>query len=151
MSISTAITRAYEVMHLRNWDTIYWAVDLHGVCMKSNYEEGVHEFISQDAVDTLRLISSLPESKIILWSSAYDDQKPAIIEAFAREKIEIFDFNQNLEAADTKTGCFQEKFYFSILLDDKAGFEPETDWAVVHATMIRMILENKTLYNKEAA
>ena len=147
--ITKAIERAYEIMHERNWDTIYWAIDLHGVCMKSNYAEGIHEFISQEAIDTLRLISSLPESRIILWSSVYDEQKLNIMNVFEAEGIHVFDFNQNSEAADTPTGCFSQKFYFSVLLDDKAGFDPATDWAAIHATLMKLILENKT-FKEEA-
>lgn len=128
MSIIRAVERAYKVMRDRNWDTIYWAVDLHGVCLKSNYENGGYEFINEDALKTLRLISSLPESKIILWSSVHDFEKHAIWDFFEKNGIKINGFNCNAYEKNTKTGCFNEKFYFSVLLDDKAGFDPETDW-----------------------
>lgn len=36
--------------------------------------------------------------------------------------------NSNPDEKDTKTGDFSKKFYFNILLDDRAGFQPETDW-----------------------
>jgi hypothetical protein len=136
MSIAKAIERAYKVARDRRWDTIYWAVDLHGVCMTSNYESGVHEFISQEAVDTLRFLSLLPETKIILWSSVHEDQKVPIINTFEDQGIMVHHFNRNPYEANTATGCFDEKFYFSILLDDKAGFDPQTDWAVVRQAVL---------------
>lgn len=135
MSIAKAIVRAYETMRERRWDTIYWAIDLHGVCMRSNYESGVHEFISEAALDGLRAISRRPESKIILWSSVHEDQKVPIINAFEERGIMIHHFNKNPYESNTATGCFDEKFYFSVLLDDKAGFDPATDWAEVEKAL----------------
>jgi hypothetical protein len=133
--ISKAIQRAYAIARERKWDTIYWAIDLHGVCMKSNYTTGAHEFISQEAVDVLRMISARPESKIILWSSVHDDQKVPIINEFEDRGIMVHHFNRNPFERNTATGCFDEKFYFSVLLDDKAGFDPDTDWAEVRRTL----------------
>lgn len=145
--ISSAIIRAYRTMADRKWDTIYWAVDLHGVCLSSNYETGVHEFLSQNVIDSLRYLSSLEETKIILWSSVHDEQKDVIIEKFESNGIKIFGFNENPAEKDTATGCFKEKFYFSVLVDDKAGFDPGTGWplAVSHVKMMRR------KYNMESA
>jgi hypothetical protein len=126
--ITTAIARAYDTMKARNWDTIYWAIDLHGVCLESNYAKGVHTFISEEAINTLRLIGSLKESKIIIWSSVHEKDKQAIIDLFIENGIPVHGFNSNPSEADTKTGCFKEKFYFSVLLDDKAGFDPAVHW-----------------------
>jgi hypothetical protein len=126
--IAKAINRAYEVMIERKWDTIYWAIDLHGVCLKSNYENGGYEFINAAAREGLRTIASLPESKIILWSSCHDHEKPAIIDFMAENGINVHYFNENPDEKNTKTGCFDQKFYFSILLDDKAGFDPDVHW-----------------------
>jgi hypothetical protein len=118
-------------MKERNWDTIYWAVDLHGVCLESNYEQGGYRWINQSALRVLRKISSLPETKIILWSSVYSDEKSDIIGFFNDNGIEVYDFNANDGESNTRVSSFDEKFYFSVLLDDKAGFDPETDWVVI--------------------
>lgn len=129
--IVNAIKRAYKIMEERNWDTIYYAVDLHGVCLESNYTTGTHTFVSEEAINTLRLIGSLKESKIIIWSSVHDKDKKAILDLFASHGIPVHGFNSNSTAADTATGCFKEKFYFSVLLDDKAGFDPDIHWAEI--------------------
>lgn len=134
--IAKAIARAYETMRERNWDTIYWAIDLHGVCMTSNYTEGKHEFLHPFVIDTLKLISDFPETQIILWSSVHEKEKKAIIKAFEDHGIRILGFNFNPREASTSTGCFDQKFYFSVLLDDKAGFDPATDWAVVRLAVL---------------
>lgn len=132
MSIIKAIERAYSLLQERNWDTIYWAIDLHGTCIKSNYVSGEYEWINEDAVKCLQLIQSLHESVIILWSSCYTKEQFNIINFFKSYNITIDYFNYNPEVKDTKTGFFDQKFYFSVLLDDKAGFDPDTDWKLIY-------------------
>lgn len=126
--ITKAIERALHVMAQRDWDSIYWAIDLHGCCLKSNYQNGNYAWISDSAKEALRVISSIKENKIILWSSAHNYEQPAIISFFENEGIKIFDFNKNDEVENTSTGCFDQKFYFSVLIDDKAGFDYSIDW-----------------------
>lgn len=131
MSIVKAVAKAYAVMQARNWDTVYWAVDLHGVCLKSNYQTNSYEWINEAAKRALKVISSLPESKIILWSSVYTNEMHNIIEFFNKEGINIHGFNKNFHENSNDVSCFEEKFYFSVLLDDKAGFDPDTDWDAI--------------------
>ncbi len=132
MSIIKAIERAYQIKEERNWDTIYWAIDLHGTCLKSNYVSGEYEWINEDAKQCLHLISGFFESRIILWSSCYFEETFNIEDWFEKQGIYISYFNQNPNIENTKIGCFDEKFYFSVLLDDKAGFDPDTDWKLIY-------------------
>ena len=132
MSIIKAIKRAYQIKKERNWDTIYWCIDLHGVCLKSNYKNGEYEWINVDALECLQLISSLSESKIILWSSCYKSDKVLIKKLFELNDIKVLSFNSNKEVQNTNTGNFNEKFYFSVILDDKAGFDPDIDWREIY-------------------
>lgn len=131
--IIKAIERAYAVMQQRNWDTVYWAIDLHGVCFRSTYEQGGYKFVNDDAVRALQKISSKKESKIILWSSCHLSEQPQIVKYFQENGIRVHYFNENPEVKNTHTGDFTHKFYFSILLDDKAGFDPDSDWAAILA------------------
>lgn len=132
MSIIKAVKRAYSLLQERNWDTIYWAIDLHGTCIKSNYVSGEYEWINEDALKCLQLISNLKETKIIIWSSLYRSEKFKIWVWLSEQGIEILNFNSNDSIKNTETGCFDTKFYFSILLDDKAGFDPDTDWKLIY-------------------
>lgn len=132
MSLKKALVDAYKKKEQRGWDTIYWAIDLHGVCLESNYETGGYKWINDKAKEALQLISSLPESYIILWSSVHHFEMDRICLFFEEEHgIEVHDFNMNLEEKSNAVSCFDQKFYFSILLDDKAGFDPEEDWDVI--------------------
>lgn len=130
--IIDAIKRAYKQLEEKNWDKIYWAIDMHGTCLKSSYKTNQNEWINEDVIKTLQLISSLPESMIILWSSVYPAEQSRIIHLFRDNNISIEAFNENPFEKNTNTGDFREKFYFNILLDDKAGFDPEIDWKLIY-------------------
>ena len=118
--IQKAIINAYKKLKERNWDTIYWAIDLHDTCLKANYDNTNSEFINNDAKECLEYISSLPESKIIWWTSTNSNVIDDIDKWFTSMNINSASINCNPFVENTQTGCFDEKFYFSILLDDKA-------------------------------
>lgn len=129
--LKNSIKNAYDLALQRKWNKIYWAIDLHGVCFVSNYKANTYEFINERVIAGLRTIASLAESRIILWSSCYTDEQIKIIELFNNNGIRVDYFNANPEVENTTTGDFSNKFYFSILLDDKAGFDPEKDWETI--------------------
>ena len=134
---NVAIPRAYAVMKERNWDTVYWAIDLHGTVIESNYQTGTYSYISEEAKLALQAISALPETKLILWSSMYGPDQANIMELFRLDGIKVDWFNENPEAENTNSGCFNQKFYFSVLVDDKAGFDP-SEWSAVMATTLQL-------------
>lgn len=151
MSIVKSVAKAYAVMKERNWDTVYWAVDLHGVCLKSNYKTDSYEWINEAALRALKVIASLPESRIILWSSVHPEEMSNIIEFFREQGIVVHDFNKNIREKSNDVSCFDKKFYFSVLLDDKAGFDPDTDWDRISYYLQNYQNGNKTMDLKPVA
>lgn len=137
MSILRAINRAYSVMKERDWDTVYWAVDLHGTVIESNYENGTYTYISDDVKQALQAISALPETKLILWSSMHGTDQANVTALFKSDGINVDWFNENPDAQNTTTGCFTQKFYFSVLVDDKAGFCP-SEWTMVKNATLQL-------------
>lgn len=146
MSLTTAITRAYSTMKERDWDTIYWAIDLHGTCIKSSYaSNGLYEWLSEESERVMKWLASLPETKIIIWSSLLDQDVTIMREWFSSQGIPVY-INENPLQGNTAYADFSKKFYFSVLLDDKAGFEPSEDWNVVEnvvATCRKEMYESK--------
>ena len=126
--ITKAIDKAYRTARERNWDTIYWAIDLHGVCYPHSYGPGTYKFLGDHVVRGLQAIVARPESRLILWSACHDNEKPDIIKHFSDHSIPVHYFNENPEIPNTRTGNFTQKFYFSIVIDDKAGFDHDEDW-----------------------
>ena len=50
---------------------------------------------------------------------------------FAEEGIHFDYANENPEVGNTSFQNFEVKLYFNVGIDDKFGFEPETDWVKV--------------------
>ena len=40
--------------------------------------------------------------------------------------------NENNDVKNAGYGCYDDKFYFAVLCDDKAGWDPENDWSLVN-------------------
>jgi hypothetical protein len=127
MSITRAIERAYNTAIERSWENIFWCVDLHGTVLKANYKNDSFEFYDDAVAKYLKEISDYPETKIILWSSIYDADLKLVLELFNQHSIAVEFVNENPVVPNSQTGNFTEKFYFSILVDDKAGFHPD-EW-----------------------
>ena len=136
MSLALAFRTAARKAKERNWDKIYVAVDWHDVICESNYsEDGAYGFI-EDAIPALQEASHNKAICLILYSCSYI----ATAEDFmrhCRKKYGInFDyFNCNPEVKNTNYGEFGKKFYYDLLLDDKAGFDASTDWGVFASHM----------------
>lgn len=126
--ILKSIETAYSNFHSRGFDKIYWCIDLHGTCLKNNYNSNELTWLNEDVVEALKIISSRKECRIIIWSSCHENYIPKVREFFKIHSIKIDYFNENPEISNTTTGCFTDKFYFSIGVDDKFGFAPETEW-----------------------
>jgi len=127
MSIEKAIKKAYDKMFERDWDKIYWCIDIHDTLLNSNYDGLATEF-APGSIECLKKIQEYDETVLILWSACHDFDKEKYMNMFAEQGVNFKYFNENPDEANTKVGNFREKFYFSILIDDKAGFDSETDW-----------------------
>ncbi len=131
--ITNAVKGAYRKMHDRNWDKIYYLVDLHETVFCNNYD-GIAYTFYPDALIGLQYLSSLPETRIILWSSVYEEDKKTYVDLLKDHDIRVDAFNINPFEKNTKVGCFDEKPYFSVVIDDKAGFIT-SDWIKIMETV----------------
>jgi len=124
MSLHHSILKAYKRAKDMNWDKIYVLLDIHGTIAKSNYSS-VRKIIYPNAMVALRIISKLPEVRLIIWSSCYKKDIDNWVRLLKKCKIKISAINETI-VPNTKTGDFRKKPYFSVLIDDKAGFDPRT-------------------------
>jgi hypothetical protein len=127
------ITRAIENC-LRNakekgWDKTYWAFDIHGTILKPNYkrDEISREFYPH-AIEVMQLLSKRTDIVKILYTCSYPHEIEEYLEYFAEHDIHFDHINRNPEITDGGYGYYKDKFYFNVLMDDKAGFDGETDW-----------------------
>jgi len=118
----------------RKWSKIYWAIDLHDTVITGTYNKfnrGSQVF--PYAKEVLDFLYHHPEHQTILWSSSYDESLNDII---ARFNLRFNYINCNPEVDSDEICCFHKKFYFNILLDDKAGFDGNTGWLDIRDELI---------------
>lgn len=117
----------------KNWDTLYWAIDIHDTCIAANYKANdiPTEFYPK-AKEVLQRLTSRKDCCLILFTCSHPHEIEKYIELFKTHGIEFKFVNENPDAKNTAYGYFEKKFYFNFMLDDKAGFDPNTDWAVIN-------------------
>jgi hypothetical protein len=130
--ITRAIENCFRHAKEKSWAKTYWAFDIHGTILKPNYKpnEISREFYPH-AIEALQMISRQKDIVRILYTCSYPHEIVQYLEYFAEHKI-YFDYtNINPDVANGGYGYYKDKFYFNVLMDDKAGFDGETDWRAI--------------------
>lgn len=130
-SIISVVKKSFDAIS-EKYPMVFWNIDLHGVCFKSNYVNNEHLWVNDECINALKEISKNKDSRIILWSSCYPEEQIKIKHFMESHGITVDFFNENPLTKNTHYGDFSQKYYFSILLDDKAGFEPNKDWRQIY-------------------
>jgi len=126
-----SINDSFALAERKKWDRVYWAIDIHGTIVKPTYSNEQNDSFYTGALAVLHELSNRPDICLILYSCSYPDKIEYYINKFKKLGI-VFDYvNCNPEVKDNDYSSYKEKFYFNVILDDKAGFDPETDWSVV--------------------
>ena len=126
-----ALINAWSTAKARNWNKLYFAVDLHRTCLIPNYEKGIPTQFYAGAEETLRTMSERSDIVLIMYTCSHPEEIELYKELFISKGITFIYVNENPEVPDNVYGYFKDKFYFNVLLDDKAGFNPTYDWEVV--------------------
>ena len=74
------------------------------------------------------MLSEREDVKLILFTCSHPQELKQYVEFFRTHGIHFDYANENPEVETADYGCFDSKIYFNVLLEDKAGFDPETDW-----------------------
>jgi len=133
------IKRTFEMKKVKGWPEVYFCIDLHGTIIPSGKS-------SDDKTDTLELypyaqevlqwLSNRKDIMTILWTSTPTERLTSVWQWLETKGIYFSYVNGNPHAKNTERSDFRRKFYFSVLLDDRAGFEPETDWKLIKDELI---------------
>lgn len=134
--ITRAITNCLKLVHERRWKKTYWAFDIHGTLLRPNYrkDEISTEFYPH-VIETMQLISTRKDIVKILYTCSYPHEITQYLKHFADHGIHFDYINCNPEVADGGYGYYKDKFYFNVLMDDKAGFDGELDWIEVNKVL----------------
>jgi len=123
----------------KGWPEIYVCIDLHGTIIPSgrNSEDG-KDYLSfyEGAKEVLQWFSRRRDIIMILWTSTPANRIAPVWQFLTDNQIYFDYLNGNPHAKDTPRSDFSKKFYFNILLDDRGGFDPETDWKAIKRELI---------------
>ena len=123
---------------VKGWAKTYWAIDIHGTILKPNFKrDNISTEFYPGAIEVMQQLSKRNDIVCILYTCSYPHEIKQYLEYFNKHDIHFNYVNENPEVADGEYGYYQKKFYFNVLMDDKAGFEGEKDWLT-----IKKILKN---------
>jgi hypothetical protein len=140
--ITKAFDRAFKKLHERDWDKIYVVIDLHETMIKPTYQsDDVFDFY-EGVLETLKIMSNCEKISLILFTSSHSGYRFEFMKYMCFNEHIYFDHhNDNPEVANTTYGCFNDgKFYYDVLIDDKAGFDPEEDWVKIQEKLKELLV-----------
>lgn len=135
------IENTFRMKTEKKWPEIYFCIDLHGTIIPSgrdsNDQTDEMKFYP-GAKEVLQKLTARKDIFLILWTSTPPERAATVLKQFADEGITFDFFNENPHARNTPRSDFGKKFYFNVLLDDRAGFEPETGWIDIKNCLINL-------------
>jgi hypothetical protein len=142
MSIDKAVKRSFEKKYAGGWKKyprMYWAIDLHGVILKSTYKKnfGAQE-LNEDCLDVLKWLTDKENMVPILFTASNNEYIDKVLLWLNTIGIKFEHVNSNPEVTSNNFCIVEGKFYFDILIDDKGGFEMDSDWLSVKNALIEL-------------
>lgn len=135
------IEKMFKHAEEHKWYETYWFIDLHGVISKPDYRKTVKEIEYYPYVkETLQYISkNRPDIILILFTSSYPDEIEFYMNTLKNDNIIFKYVNENPEISQAKGsfGCYDKKPYYNVLIDDKCGFDPYTDWKPMYKYFLK--------------
>lgn len=130
------LDKLFKMQEEKGWKYLYFMVDVHNTIIRPTYNKSLKFEYYPYAREVLHLLSFRQEIKLIMWTSTYPD----VIEKY-EDKFWIYDMkfdyiNENPDIKNDEIRCFDKKFYYDIGIDDKFGFDPETDWKIIYDYLI---------------
>lgn len=134
--ITRAIDTCLRLAREKKWEKTYWAFDIHGTILKPTYRpnEISREFYP-GAKEAMRVLSQRTDIVRILYTCSYPHEIAQYLAYFEEHGIRFHYVNENPEVANGGYGYYVDKFYFNVLMDDKAGFDGERDWIEILKTL----------------
>lgn len=129
------IEKMFDHSFEKQWFETYWAIDIHGTVLYPNYRKNqFHATFYPWAKETLQLLSKREDIVLIMSTSSYPAEIQYYKGVFKHLDINFKYINENPEIDSSKGnfGCYDQKFYFNVMIEDKAGFEPEEEWKEIY-------------------
>jgi len=128
MSVLKAIDKTFKNMQKRGWDKVYFYFDIHETILYPDYNNADPLKFYPHAKEVLQYLSRRKDVTIALFTCSYPKEIDRYMGFFASHGI-LFEYvNNNPDVKNTTYGYYEDKPYFNVLFEDKAGFDAETDW-----------------------
>lgn len=126
--ILKAIDKMYKKKEERNWEKLFLFYDIHETILYPDYSNKEPLRFYPHAKETLQLLSKIDELDLGLYTCSHPHEIENYQKFFKEHDIHFIHVNKNLEVPNTRYGHYEDKPYFNLLVDDKSGFDAETDW-----------------------
>ena len=83
-------------------------------------------------MESLRKMSKRKDISLGLYTCSYPEEIKTYLDFFWEYRIKFEHVNVNESEKNSKYGYFNDKPYYNVLLEDKAGFDPEFDWYEIY-------------------
>lgn len=134
--ITRAIENCFRLVAEKGWYETYWAFDIHGTILRPTYQSGkISTEFYPGALEVMQLLSRRTDIVRILYTCSHPHEIVQYIAYFKEHGIHFHFVNENPSVACGAYGFYEDKFYFNVLMDDKAGFDGETDWLAIAALL----------------
>lgn len=140
--IEDSFDRAIQRMKKQNWDKIYILIDVHDTIIKGTYSKDETYTFYPYSIECLKLMSPIKEISMILWTSSYEDKIKEYLQLFRKHEINFDMTNRNHEVDNEELTCFDSKTYFNVGIDDKFGFNANTDWESLYNYLMHQVKIN---------
>ena len=131
MNIRTAFQNAFKRKQEKGWDKIYVLVDVHDTIMHGIHQTNEIYWWYKWSLIALKMMSIRRDISLILWTGSHQDRIDDFLSEMKKRGISFDWVNENPEVKDDDFYCGKGKLYFNVGIDDRFGFEPDTDWAEV--------------------
>ena len=128
MRLFKYIQHLLENREKNGYEYLYFLIDVHNTILVPSFDK-TEEYIYYDgAKEALQLLSKCKFIKLIMWTSTYKDKIDLYVTHFNENNIHFDFINENPMMKNTTIGCFNEKFFYDVGIDDKFGFDAQSDW-----------------------
>ena len=132
------ISKMFDHSFEKEWYETYWVIDLHGTIIKPNYKDSSYpaEYYPY-AKQVLQILSKRPDIKLILYTSSFPKEIEEYLKKFEEDEIHFDAVNENpgISSKNGNFGFYEKKFYFNVMIEDKAGFSSEDEWQQIYVLL----------------
>jgi hypothetical protein len=127
-SIIKSIIKTEKRAVERGWDKVFYFFDIHETILYPDYNNEDDLVFYPYALPVLQHLSKQDNICMCLFTCSYPKEIQRYIEFFKSHNINFEMVNRNIEVKNNAYGYYEQKPYFNVLFEDKAGFDAEEDW-----------------------